>query len=158
MTHHISNQGTDHLVSHLRSSSVSNRICSRDMTAHLPGSGRRSIRSSRRTTRMRRWHSRVSRGWSRLSMATPTPASMSTARRSTSCTEAPGTLRLGPSSIPYAGWWQRLHLCQGWHPTTTGWRRQSALMPPTALRTWQEPGSSRWSSPRPSLNLGCTTS
>jgi hypothetical protein len=105
----------------LQISSMSNRSYNRATMTHLPSSKRVSSRLPRRATRMRRWHSRMPKARSRPSMATLTltPAPMSTARRSVSCTVAPRTSRPGASSRLCVGRSQQLHLHQGQHPTTS---------------------------------------
>jgi hypothetical protein len=42
--------------------------------------------------------------------------------------------------------------------TASGWRHQSALMPLTVPRAWQEQGNFRCSSPQPSPTSSCTMS
>jgi hypothetical protein len=110
-----------------RSSSVSSRSSNCTMMACLPTSGKTSSKLPVRVMMMRRWWcSRMPRGRSRLSTATPTltlnPATTSAASSTTSCTTTPWTPCPGASSRYCVGWWQQLHPCQEQCPTTSGWR------------------------------------
>jgi hypothetical protein len=119
----------------LQNSSVSNRSSIRTAMARYLGSGRTNNNSSRRAIgrRMRICLSRMPRGRSRKSMATPTP---------TPAMVALGTSRLDASSRCCIMQWQQLHQCQERCPTRRGWRCPSASTPPTAQRACQELGIS----------------